>query len=211
MCHCTGSVSWNSSTSTTDQRARIRSRAAASAGVERAGQPAQQVVVAEHPAPPLAPVDLSRARPARTGAGRRPDCPDPRRGGSSRACGSWIASRPSCSAVARLKIGSSAPATANLRTYRSSTTSTTRSSRFSTSVLPGSLSPATPEPGQHVLAELVGGDDGRRVEMRQRGGQPAPAQRAPPRRRCRPAAASSSSSEPRAAGGSASPRSAATS
>ena len=62
ICHCTGSVSWNSSTSTIDQRARIRSRAGASVGFQRGGQPAQQVVVAEDPAPPLAPVDLGADR-----------------------------------------------------------------------------------------------------------------------------------------------------
>ncbi len=57
-CHWTGSVSWNSSTSTTFHRRRIRSRAGASVVLEGVGEPAEQVVVGQHAAAMLAALDL---------------------------------------------------------------------------------------------------------------------------------------------------------
>ena len=57
-CHCTGSVSWNSSTSTIFQRPRIRWQAAPSGSLEGVGELAEQVVVGEDPEPALAALDL---------------------------------------------------------------------------------------------------------------------------------------------------------
>ena len=46
-CHCTGSVSWNSSTMTIDQRRCMRARAGESAASSAFGEPGQQVVVVQ--------------------------------------------------------------------------------------------------------------------------------------------------------------------
>ena len=56
--HWTGSVSWNSSTITIDQRRLIRSRAGASSASSAIGQPGEQVVEAEDAEQPLAPLQL---------------------------------------------------------------------------------------------------------------------------------------------------------
>ena len=68
-CHCTGSVSWNSSTITIRQRRRIRSRAGASGVLEGGGQPGQQVVVAEDAEPALAALELGEHRRGRSRPG----------------------------------------------------------------------------------------------------------------------------------------------
>ena len=72
-CHCTGSVSWNSSISTNFHRCCIR-RARRGRGVlEGVGQLAEQVVVAEDPQSALAPLHLLEhvGREAHPHGGRR--------------------------------------------------------------------------------------------------------------------------------------------
>ena len=59
ICHWIGSVSWNSSTSTTSNRERSRSRAAGPLGpCERVVQPREQIVVGHDRQPPLALLEL---------------------------------------------------------------------------------------------------------------------------------------------------------
>ena len=57
-CHCTGSVSWNSSTSTIFQRPRMRCAGGAVGLLEGVGELAEQVVVREDPEASLAALDL---------------------------------------------------------------------------------------------------------------------------------------------------------
>ena len=72
MLHCTGSVSWNSSTSTTRKRSRSRRATSSPPGpLERRVEPRQQVVVGHDAGALLAAVELAPHRVGEAGAHRR--------------------------------------------------------------------------------------------------------------------------------------------
>ena len=143
-------------------------------GFQRGGQPAQQVVVPEHALPPLAPVDLG---PHRRGEGSRQAAALVRSSpvGASVACGSSITVRANDNAVAWSKIGS-----VGRRRERADVEVVDHLDDQIVQAFHqldvGVAVAGDAKAGQHVLAELVGGDDGRGVESGQRAAQPlAPA------------------------------------
>ncbi len=179
-CHCTGSVSWNSSTSTICQRcAHPGAGRRRRASLERVGELAEQVVVGEDPEPPLAALDLGAHRLGEARPGGRPVWCGRSAAGSSRACGSPTAARAIASASA-WREGRAAVVERRTRGGRGRRRPrSSRSSRSSTSRARASVSPATPsepstsEQNWWVVAMVA------RVEAGQRLDDPAVAE--PPR------------------------------
>ena len=169
--HCTGSVSWNSSTSTIFQRCRIRARAGAS-GCSSAS--ASWLSRSSYDRIPSRRLRLSiSSRTALAKQTRRPAGVSLLSAvGSSRACGSLTAVRAMASASAQVNTG----ATVGVREGAEVEVVDDLAQQV-VEVLdqPG---PAVgvagdPERTEHHRAELVGGGDGRGVEVGQRVGDPA--------------------------------------
>ena len=117
-----------------------------SGSLQHAREQPEQVVVVAHARPALAPLEL---------VDRGPGQPHALPGGGGRVGvrglepGLPVADRRArdhARVTPSASCGGSAPGAANLRTYRSSTTSRSRSSTDSTKVTPGSWSPAMPSP-----------------------------------------------------------------
>ena len=115
MSHWMGSVSWNSSTSTTENRARSRARAAApSCGWRSARCRRNNMSSNVNSRRPRLRLSTS-ARTASANPARAPAASGASRPGSMRAPGSLTTAWPMASAVARSKSGVFAPGTAYLR------------------------------------------------------------------------------------------------
>ena len=174
MSHCTGSVSWNSSTSTTRKRARSRATAAgpdcgsASVVCRRVSRSSKL----SRYALALAALDLAPHRRARSAAAGRPRCPAGLVSGTSTACPSrttvWASDVASASDIGGI-VGAVASPLAQVQVLDDldgQVVEVLDQHGRGVDVAGGA------EPGEHLLAELVGGRDGGRVERGERSHEP---------------------------------------